>query len=45
MIQKNLIAARNGGEIMVSWGDNGAMVTILNRDIDKFVDRVTKKSR
>jgi hypothetical protein len=40
-----LIAARNEREIVVSWGDDGAVITNLNNDSDRFVDRVTKKSR
>ena len=40
-----MIAARNEREIVVSWGDDGAVITNLNNDSDRFVDRVTKKSR
>ena len=43
--QDNLIAAMKEREFVESWGDNRAVITNLNRDMIKFVDRVMKKSR
>ena len=38
-------AARNEREIVIIWGDDGAVTTNLNRDADQFIERVTRKSR
>ena len=39
-----MIVARNEREIVVSLGDNGAVIMNLNWDTDKFVDKVMQKS-
>ena len=40
-----MIAVRNKGEIMISWGDDGAVTMNLNWDAYQYIGRATKKSR